>query len=550
MLTRIDELVLDQPKCPAIANALLFLRQKPLPHAAASSDRRSFGTTKLDGREPKLSNAAAPIHRLPVEIFVWILKLSLACERSETNGSYVYIRIGQLKRVCVMWADRINSCPSFWNVLTNRLGPGLVSEVMRRSGALPLLVDVHLPDQDIQTYIAVVRSASHRWHTLAIDPFEYDTKVLYNLLQVPAPQLQRLAITGWGTTLLTSIRLFGGQAPLLRRVEITPSEWSAVRPFIPQLKQLVVRSDDFPPPGFNLDAVIQALAASPDIESIEFLNPRHYAERGMEGLAISLNPIVLGRCQNFTLSRVFGRGVLALLGAVTLPLNCAINVTINAYPNWGALDPAFDILYQRFTPVVPLRIDICIAASRFAVILNYDWNGSVRIEMEYGQLLETGRGLRDFLEYILSQLGQAIRTSGVSVHLRIGQKEVRSIYQFTSSVYKSMLKTADRFLPSTTKASIYGPLYHEFISYAKSGGFPKLSELIIEGKRIVAPWKEVVELAEARASLAADPMAQIVALDSVSLQSRGLDTATREKLSGAVRQLNWTDDLDGTYHPY
>ncbi|KAG9049399.1 hypothetical protein FS837_010339 [Tulasnella sp. UAMH 9824] len=494
---------------------------------------------ELDASRRKASNTTAPIHKLPVEIFVWVLKLSLACDRSE-----MYIRIGQLKRVCVIWADRINSCPSFWNVLTNRLGLGLVSEVMRRSGAVPLLVDVaQIPYQDIQTYIAAVRSASHRWHALAIHRFVTDDILLHNILQVPAPQLQRLAITGWGTDLPTTIPLFGGQAPFLRSVEITSNEWSAVRPFISQLKHLVVRCDDFPPPGFDLDAVIQALAASPDIESVEFLNPWQQFGQRMEGLAISPNPVVLSRIQNFTLNRVFGRGALALLEAVRLPLNCAINVSMNVYSDWGPLDPALGMLYQRFTPAVLLGIDIRIAPSRFVVVLNYEWNGGVSIEMENHRLFEGG-SMWAFLEYILSQLGQAIRSSGVSVHLRIGQQEVASISAagFTASMYKSILETADRFLPSTIKASIYGLHYDKFISYAKLGGFPKLSELIIEENRIVAPWKQVVELAESRSSLAADPRAQILALDSVSLLSRGLDTAARQKLSEAVRQLNWTDD--------
>ncbi|KAG8943821.1 hypothetical protein FRC00_010939 [Tulasnella sp. 408] len=220
---------------------------------------------------------------------------------------------------------------------------------------------------------------------------------------------------------------------------------------------------------------------------------------------------------------------------------------MNVCPDWGALDPALNMLYRRFTSVVPLEIDIRIAPSRFVVVLNYEWDGSVRIEMEYNSRFGAARGVRAFLRYILSQLRKAIRRSSVSVHLRIGQKKVARIHGLTSSVYKSILETADRFLPSTIKASIYGLRYVEFISYAEWGGFSKLSELIIEEKRIVAPWKQVVELAESRSSLAADPGAQIVALDSISLLSRGLDTAAREKLSEAVRQLNWTDDPNGTY---
>ncbi|KAG8946451.1 hypothetical protein FRC04_011627 [Tulasnella sp. 424] len=530
---------------------------KSLPREANLSKPLVAPTTELDTSKRRDSNASILMHRLPTEIFIYLITLVLADHCLDHSPWIVYTHTAELKLVCVLWAYRINSYPRFWNVLTNRLGPGHVSAVIRRSRAAPLHVDISFePNQDIQTYITVIKSIAHRWSTLDISRFGSDNNeaynaVLHDLLQVPAPQLQKLSLVGCTPTLPTTIRLFGGRAPLLHTATIAPHEWSIIRPIIPRLKCLAVEGSwvsQGQPSQLRLGMVIQALISSPEIEVIRLSNlGRQFAE-SVKSLTIPSSPILLARVRSVTLDRIARAGALGFFAAIRFPGDCAVNIDMHVSPDPGQLEPVLSMLYARFTQVVPLGVDIRITPSTSIIVLSYERGGAGGIRIAFRCRSWRVRRIKDFIDHVLRQLTEAIQASGISVHLRVGRQEVDGTREFPSEIYGSIVERVDGHLPSTTRASIYGLYFTEFITYANSG-FSNLSELIIEERRIVAPWEQLVELAKSRSSRAADPAPRIAALEAMSLPSKGLDEGARERLSRVVAELNWTDDPHGTRFP-
>ncbi|KAG8968807.1 hypothetical protein FRC05_001293 [Tulasnella sp. 425] len=520
-----------------------------LSREATLSDSLISQTTEPDTSQRRASNGSLFIHRLPTEIFIHLIALVLADHRPDSNPAEVYTRIGELKLVCVLWADRINSYPGFWNVLTNRRGPRLVSAVLRRSRAVPLYVEiiqVPVPDQDIHAYITVIKSYAHRWTTFTINCCGVNEAALRDLLQVPAPQLQKLSIAGWSFPPTTAIQLFGGQAPLLHTAIITAEEWSIIRPIIPRLKHLVVGPNRFPsglPTQLTFNRIMQALTASPEIEVLKFCNLLGSALLAeVEDLTVPSNPIILSHLRSITLYGVSIEVGFGFLTRISFPRDCAVNIYVDVMHSPVSPTAVFSILYARFTQVAPLGIDIKIRPWCICVVLSYERDGAGRVEITVNWSVTEGLR-RKGLEHVLRQLGEAIRASSMSVHLRIGRQETDGT--FPCETYKSIVEMVDDFLPSTTRASIYGLHLTEFINYAKSG-FVNLSELVIEEMRVVAPWMQLVELAKSRSGQAADPGARVAALKSISLPSKGLDEVAREELSRVVGQVNWTEDPDGT----
>ncbi|KAG8946448.1 hypothetical protein FRC04_011624, partial [Tulasnella sp. 424] len=519
-----------------------------LPREATLPDSLVSQTTEPDTSQRRASNGSLFIHRLPIEIFIHFIALVLADHRPDSNPEEVYTHIGELKLVCVLWADRINSYPRFWDVLTNRLGPGLVSAVLKRSRAVPMHVEITpVSNQDIRAYITVIKSCAHRWITLNISWVGVNEAILCDLLQVPAPQLQKLSIAGSNATPTTAIHLFGGQAPLLHTVTITPNEWNIVRPIIPRLKHLTVDAIRFPArqtSQLELDMVIQALNASPEIEVLKFCNLGHQFVASAEALTIPSSPILLSRLRSITFDQVFSEGAFKFFAAaIRFPHDCALNIRMHVLHRPGSLNTraVLSILYARFTQVVPLGIDIQITPWKVSIVLGYGRDGAGRMEITVdSETLGGHMHIKGFVEQVLHQLGEAIRASSISVHLRIGRKGVDGS-AFPCEDYISIVETVDGLLPSTTRASIYGTHFAEFIDYAESG-FVNLSELIIEETRIGAPWMQLVEVAKSRLCEAAEPGSRVVALRSISLPSKGLDKAARERLSRVAEQLNWTDD--------
>ncbi|KAG8971445.1 hypothetical protein FRC05_011018 [Tulasnella sp. 425] len=522
-----------------------------LPREATLSHSLVSQTTEPDTSERRASNDSLFIHRLPTEIFLHFITLVLAGHRPHYNPGEVYTYIARLKLVCVLWADRINSYPGFWDVLTNRLGPGHVSAVLKRSRTVPLCVEIAATrDQDIQAYITAIKSCAHRWNTLNIRWVGINEAVLREVLQVPAPQLQKLSIAGSSNTPLTAIHLFGGQAPLLHTVKIAPNEWNIIRPIIPRLKHLVVDETRFrggPTSHLTFDIIMKALTESPEIEVLTFFLLKSQFAASAEAFTIPSRPILLSRLRSITFPQTYSAIAFRFLTAISFPSDCEIKMHMLVTRRPGSLNPFFSILSARLSQVAPLDIDIRYTAWNILITISYKRNGVGRMEIT---LYCSDMGLtsiKGFIEEVLSQLGEAIRVSSISVHLRMGWPPLDSTVfpRETIESYNSVVETVDGLLPSTTRASIFGPSYTDFIDHAKSG-FIHLSELIIEEKSIVAPWEQLVELAKSRSGQAADPGSRVAALKSITLPSKGLDEAAREELSRVVGQVNWTNDPNGT----
>ncbi|KAG8910835.1 hypothetical protein FRC00_007458, partial [Tulasnella sp. 408] len=148
-------------------------------------------------------NALVPLHRLPGEIFVSIL-LTVG-SHNEIGLEDDHKRLHALAQVSTYWFDTIIAFPSFWQQLAQYHPPGFREMVLKRNTSGLLKIDCVLEQaakdsaqEPLLSFMKMVAPLSERWKVLT---FEGDlTDEIMELLQSPAPNLDSLLISSWGST--------------------------------------------------------------------------------------------------------------------------------------------------------------------------------------------------------------------------------------------------------------------------------------------------------------------------------------------------------------
>ncbi|KAG8914063.1 hypothetical protein FRC00_000911 [Tulasnella sp. 408] len=256
---------------------------------------------------PHGSTESAPsIHRLPTELLQHLLSLAVADIRQGSQPWRVYSRVTELKLVCTCWMTAIDSYPSFWTLLTNRLSPLVVPIVLQKSGRLPLDIDlVRTKHSSIATlfgYMNTVVNLADRWQLLNIEWFpdyEEDKEALLNLLLTPAPKLKELRFSGFSDTVNTA-NLFDGVAPNLDTITtaFTVPNWTSF--VMKGLRKLAVGAVTVGRRDF--ESFAQALVASPNMEELQICEWMKGPGGLPEEYPIKLQPITFNFLRSFVLT--------------------------------------------------------------------------------------------------------------------------------------------------------------------------------------------------------------------------------------------------------
>ncbi|KAG9042378.1 hypothetical protein FS837_010945 [Tulasnella sp. UAMH 9824] len=170
----------------------LDLIDEHLRHAWASRDELLIAINLKVLALKSQRNLHASIHRLPVELLVYIFRLSLPAP--ETGPHYMQF-LATLLSVCKHWATMISAASSLWAVVTSMCSPDLLaSSLARLNSTCPLhIVCTTSSDEEFTRILHQISPHIHRWETADIVMPQTEEGRQY--LSTPAPTLRRLHLS-------------------------------------------------------------------------------------------------------------------------------------------------------------------------------------------------------------------------------------------------------------------------------------------------------------------------------------------------------------------
>ncbi|KAG8896524.1 hypothetical protein FRC01_011737, partial [Tulasnella sp. 417] len=429
--------------------------------------------------------SASCIGRLPTELLQHSLNLSVAEIRQGHEPWHVYARIAELRLVCTRWMAAIDSYPSLWTLLTNRLSPLLVSVVLQKSGTLPLDIDLscmaHSETSPPLHYLNTAPRLAGRWRSLNIRWFleDREDEGLQNFLHTPAPQLKALTIDTF-SGVPSRINLFDNVAPNLDSITIRHAmpNWSS---FVMRgLKRLLVatvmaKTRDF-------ENIVQVLAASPNMRELQIRGWLPKRSDLLEKPRVAPKPVALDFLQSLTLRVVPSSWANVLLEVIRLPRHCSLDILLEIPLTQGPISEPLKHLRARIvgSPLMKVVLDV---RERFLSIgLRCEGTDEVgEASVEFRNPTATAFHPSDALQLwqrSLAEISQEVQTSGVTVHITMSTGVFRNPDSFDVNHFlESALKLVDEHLPSVYKASIAGPNIQQIFEYMTSQTFPNLSDL-------------------------------------------------------------------------
>ncbi|KAG8945190.1 hypothetical protein FRC00_010236, partial [Tulasnella sp. 408] len=140
-------------------------------------------------------NLAAPVHRLPQEIFGLILE-SFVPSQSVDHGHGLL----QLLQVCRLWYHAIVDSPRLWTWLGSAVPPKIARLVIERSKDLPILsflwnkADGYDDEEEKQEILEIAIQHSTRFRSMELRGSSDDPVEIWPLLQAPTPVLESLTV--------------------------------------------------------------------------------------------------------------------------------------------------------------------------------------------------------------------------------------------------------------------------------------------------------------------------------------------------------------------
>ncbi|KIO22030.1 hypothetical protein M407DRAFT_28381 [Tulasnella calospora MUT 4182] len=489
-----------------------------------------------------VAEAIPYICQLPTELLQLLLNLSVAESRQGFEPWRVYSRIAELRLVCTRWMAAIDSYPSFWTLLTNRLSPLLVSIVLQKSGTLPLDIDLNCMAYAGATppfdYINLVIRLAGRWRSLNIRwfPEDEEDEALRNVLLTPAPQLKELVFDGF-SGLPSRVSLFDNVAPNLDSI-ITRRALPNLSSFVMRgLRKLVVLT--VVPRAGDFENLVQALAASPNMEE---LRVREWIPTGgslPENLPAKPKPIVLDFLHSLTLHVFPPPWANALLEAIQLPRHCSVDIVLEVLTAQAALSEPLKHLRTRLarSPLMNVRLDV---RERLVTVglrcEGTDEVGEVSVILRYPTrpAVHPSDALQ-LWQRSLAEITEAVQVSGIPVHITMSVYFFPDTYAFEHPM-TAALELVDKLLPSVYKVTIAGTHIQQFLEYITFPTFLNLSDLeVLEAQTTL--WEMVLECVSARSELSAVTGSKLKALRSIWLPRGFLHDEGFEKLSRVVKNI-------------
>ncbi|KAG8922174.1 hypothetical protein FRC01_014371, partial [Tulasnella sp. 417] len=289
-------------------------------------------------------NLAAPIHRLPQEIFGMILEKFAA-----TRGTNCEDGLLQLLQVGRIWYHAIVDSPQLWTVLHSGLAPKIARLVIERSKNLPILTliwnTVEYYDDTPEGYeeyteiLGMAGQNSARFRSIYLrvssDVGHFN---IWQLLEGPTTALEALTVEvvtngGGGEDELVKFVLSKG-APLkyLNLDDISLNFNS------PRLSGLVILSLSRAAVPNSLDVLLQLLSATQRLEQLKLCEKQEISEPVGPG-----SQVTLGHLKELAIEELASEYCTALLSSIYTPVCSRVHVSDS---QWGEAEQLDSLIWQ------------------------------------------------------------------------------------------------------------------------------------------------------------------------------------------------------------
>ncbi|KAG8962301.1 hypothetical protein FRC00_009844 [Tulasnella sp. 408] len=180
-------------------------------------------------------NAALPIHSLPVELLIQIIRHVVRTSLQKNKADY-YQYIITLSGVCSHWYGVMRDSPSLWNQVHASDSPYIVGMALERSSShlLDITIDASAYQErglnDTQDFINMIILHRSRWRTVDVSVPSSWIPLVTTALQEPALNLEELSLIDQESMFSTQeVEFFGGMSPQLTALTLdgVPTRWSS-----------------------------------------------------------------------------------------------------------------------------------------------------------------------------------------------------------------------------------------------------------------------------------------------------------------------------------
>ncbi|KIO22545.1 hypothetical protein M407DRAFT_27945 [Tulasnella calospora MUT 4182] len=229
-------------------------------------------------------NAALPIHSLPAEVFVQVIRLHMLLVLDlETDGEDYYVHLFRLSGVCSHWHHVIRDSPPLWTRLNLSKPPQVVEIALQSSSSHLLDIVYHSQTTPyrlvkvalarFQSNVDAVRPHRDRWRSMHMDISASDLGMedAIEILKEPAPILEKLSLIDQTTMCCTlESDLFGGNAPRLKNLTLDGVSIPWDSEVLHDLMFLSLSYIMFP----STDVILHALSHSPKLQKLHIVKCR------------------------------------------------------------------------------------------------------------------------------------------------------------------------------------------------------------------------------------------------------------------------------------
>ncbi|KAG8900793.1 hypothetical protein FRC00_011137 [Tulasnella sp. 408] len=171
-------------------------------------------------------NAALPIHYLPAELLVQIIRHVVRPFLQKNKADY-YQYIINLSGVCSHWYGVMRESPPLWNQVHASDSPNIVGMALERSSShlLDITIDASAYQKrglsDTQDFINMIILHRSRWRTVDVSVPSSWIQLVTAALREPALTLEKLSVTDQDSMLGThEVELFGGIESQLKNLTL------------------------------------------------------------------------------------------------------------------------------------------------------------------------------------------------------------------------------------------------------------------------------------------------------------------------------------------
>ncbi|KAG8892793.1 hypothetical protein FRB99_002437, partial [Tulasnella sp. 403] len=260
-------------------------------------------------RQTGLHNTTLPINRLPAELFIYTLHLSVYFLDQE-ECPFNISRLHQLAQVCTYWCDTILHTPSLWYLLGTNQDERIHDIILKRNPGSPLMVWAYTDSiESRDTLFEKAVDHAHRWQTIMVNGPYSDS--LWTYLEKMPPSMRDLYIELPMGSETCHFELPEGKP--LRHLDLTAVSVSWDSPRLTCLQTLLLEQLQTNPP--SLSQLIMILSSSPALRRLIL---REWQDNPMQDLAKDYRKCDHIQIQLPSLTTLELRGVSRLLSTFLL----------------------------------------------------------------------------------------------------------------------------------------------------------------------------------------------------------------------------------------